>query len=398
MFSIVIPVFNQKEYVQDAIESALAQSFRDHEIIVVDDGSTDGTKAIIDQFGSRVRYIWQANQGLAGARNTGISAAKGELIALLDADDEWRPTYLEQMMSLISENPDAVVFYCMAQCMDADGHDLPQFVGGPPIEPAALYWKLLRADFLIPSTVSFRRKPIVSVGAFDPSLRLCEDWDLWLRLLPAQKFVGSCRCLARYRVHGSSLSTNVEGNHNVTRKVIEKKFGPDDGKTSSWSPEKRRAYGGVYRYQVITLVQRQNNWTRCVPSLRKALEMDPSLAIDLDLFYELALGNQPLGYRGVSEFQGLEKNASQIERLIDDTLDSPELAPIRKKTFGTAFYALGLVSYSFGKSSLSRSCFVRALCNRPELIFDTRLTGDFVRSFIGNNGIKNLKKLIRHPS
>ena len=376
MFSVVIPVFNQKEYIRVAIESALGQSFRDHEIIVVDDGSTDGSKAIIDEFGSRARYIWQENQGLAGARNTGIRAAEGEFVALLDADDQWCPTYLEEMMSLASENPDAVAFYCMAQCMDADGHDLPQFVGGPPVEPAALYWKLLRADFLIPSTVTFRKMLVVEAGCFDASLRSCEDWDLWLRLLPTQKIVGSSRCLVRYRVHGSSLSTNVERMHDVTRKVIEKNFGPDDGKPSGWSPEKRRAYGGVYRYQVITLVQRQNNWNGCVLSLCKALEMDPSLAIDLDLFYELALGTQPFGYRGVSEFRGAEKNAVQLEKLIIDALDSPELASIRKQVFGTAFYALGLVSYSFGKRALSRSYFAKALHNRPELIFDARLTGD----------------------
>ena len=99
--SVVIPNFNHTRYVSEAIQSVLAQAYRSFEIIVVDDGSTDNCREVVSQFGNQVHYIWQENQGLAGARNTAIRAAEGELIALLDADDKWHPSFLEKMVSLM---------------------------------------------------------------------------------------------------------------------------------------------------------------------------------------------------------------------------------------------------------------------------------------------------------
>lgn len=396
MFSVIIPNFNQKAFIRDAIGSVLAQSCPDYEIIVVDDGSTDGSKAVVDEFGPRVRYIRQENQGLAGARNTGIYAAKGELIALLDADDQWRPTYLEEMSRLINAHPDATAFYCMAQCMDVHGHDLPQHVGGPPADPAQLYWKLLRADFIIPSTVIFRGKPIMDAGAFDSSLRQCEDWDLWFRLLPTQKVVGSSSCLVRYRVHGGSLSTDVEGMITVTRRIVEKKFGSEDGAASSWTPEKQRAYGGVYRYQCIMLVQRQNDWEACLPSMVKALQTDPSLALDLDFFYELALGTQPVGYRGASELQGFNRNAAHLQRLMLRASESLSDPAIRKQALGTTYFALGLVSYNWGIRSTFRDYFRKALRYRPDLMLNASLVARYFKSFVRKNWMMQLKDTVGH--
>jgi hypothetical protein len=282
--------------------------------------------------------------------------------------------------------------------MDVDGRDLPQLVGGPPVEPELLYQKLLRANFIIPSTVTFRRKPIVEAGCFDSNLRSCEDWDLWLRLLPTEKIVGAYRSLVRYRVHGSSLSTNVDGMHSAAKKVIEKHFGLDDGKPDEWTPEKRRAHGGVYRYQVITFIQRQNNWDVCVPILKKALMTDPTLAVDLDFFYELALGSQSVGYRGVSELQSLKENADQLEKLIDRACESLDNVSIRRQISGTAFYALGLVFYNLGTRSLSRNYFGKSIYYRPSLILDARLVGNFLKSFLGKGWMKKTRGFVEHST
>lgn len=395
MISVIVPNYNNAYYLGNAIQSILNQTFTDYEIIIVDDGSTDDSKNVVDTFGDRVRYIWQENQGLAGARNTGIRAATGDLIGLLDADDEWCPDYLAQMVALSETHPDALVFYCMAQCMDADGFNLPQFVGGPPVDPKVLYQVLLRANFIIPSTVTFRRNPIVEAGYFDTNLRSCEDWDLWLRLLPMGKIVGTFRNLVRYRVHGSSLSANVDGMHAAARKVIEKHFGMDDGKPDQWTQEKRRAYGGVYRYQIITFIQRQNNWDACVPLLSKALTVDPSLAIDLDFFYELGLGSQQAGFRGTSEVKDLETNAFQLEKIIRVLNDIPDLESLYRKAFGTAEYALGLIAYGFGERSTSRKYFLKGVSYRPELLVNPQLVSDYLKSFIDQSSMSRIKKLIR---
>jgi glycosyltransferase involved in cell wall biosynthesis len=260
LVSVIIPLYNQERYIYGAIQSALNQTYRKCEVIVVDDGSTDNGREEVASFGEQVRYIYQENQGLAGARNTGIRAAKGEFIALLDADDLWLPDFLETMVSLANQNPGAAVYYCCAQGMDELGNDLPQVFGGPPLPPSLIYDSLLRADFLIPSTIIFRRQVVMAAGLFDPSLRSCEDWDLWLRLLPIHVFIGTSACLVRYRLHGSSLTTNLPGMQNAVRAVMEKHFGPDDGQPQLWSREKRRAFGGVYLYHTLTSVQQLNDW------------------------------------------------------------------------------------------------------------------------------------------
>ena len=92
--SVIIPTYNREEYVVKAIDSVLGQKFDDYEFIVVDDGSTDNTKEIVNKYGDMIRYIYQHNSGVSAARNTGIKLAKGEWVAFLDSDDEWRPDYL----------------------------------------------------------------------------------------------------------------------------------------------------------------------------------------------------------------------------------------------------------------------------------------------------------------
>ena len=127
--SVIIPVYNQARYLENAIKSVLIQVFTDYELIVVDDGSTDNCREVVAQFGNRVGYIWQENQGLAAARNTGIEAACGDMIALLDSDDLWLPGFLEKMMQTVSLQPEAVVYCCRARCIDSDGRELPQLLG-----------------------------------------------------------------------------------------------------------------------------------------------------------------------------------------------------------------------------------------------------------------------------
>ncbi len=190
-------------YLGEAVQSVLDQTYRDFEVIVVDDGSSDNCREVAACFGNQIRYIWQANQGLGGARNTGILAADGDLIGLLDADDQWRSTFLETMVSLADQWSDAAIYYCCAQGMDAGGHDVAQDFGGPARKPEEMQDVLLRANFLIPSTVVMRRSTVVQVGLFEQSNRAihgCEDWDLWLRIVPEHRFIGTSDCLSSVSV------------------------------------------------------------------------------------------------------------------------------------------------------------------------------------------------------
>lgn len=398
--SVIIPAYNQALYLDASIQSVRAQTFHDYEIVIVNDGSTDDTASIAQQYGDGVRYLYQENRGLAGARNTGICEARGELVALLDADDLWLPNYLEKMAALADQYPQGAVFYCAARCMDQEGRDLSQSVGYFPIEPADLYRKTLRSNFIIPSTVTMRRSVILQAGYFDQSLRSCEDWDMWLRLLPGgHAFYGIPDMLVRYRIHNSSLSADVSKMQSSTRAVIEKHFGKDDGQYDAWSEDKRIAYGGVYRYEILTSIQRQNNWQGAAERLMKAIQADPALSSDLSFYYELALGSQPIGHRGADgQKLDLPANAKSIQTLLDDLFAGPGDAAVqslRGRIYGTAYRAIGLAAYNTGQFSLCRKAFRKAVQYQPELLVQKWLVGRYLKSFLGNAGRSIIRKLGR---
>jgi glycosyltransferase involved in cell wall biosynthesis len=387
LVSIVIPLYNQSQFVSGAIHSALNQTFKDLEVIVVDDGSTDSGCEVVASFGEKIKYIYQKNQGLAAARNTGIREAQGDFIGLLDADDQWLPNYLETMISLANQHPEASVYYCCAQSMDLSGKNQPQLFGGPALSPDQIYPQLLRANFLIPSTILMRRAAVVAAGLFDQSLRSCEDWDLWLRMLPQHQFYGTSKCLVKYRLHGNSLSTHTSFMQNAIQTVIEKNFGPDDGQPQYWSQEKRRAYGGVYRYRTLTSVNRLNDWNSAASFLTKAFQTDPTLSSDLNFFYDLAHGTQPLGYRNTRYQLDLERNAESILQILFQVFNSAnlsELNKIRNQAFGTAYYAFGLIANITEQFHLCRCYLLKAIGNQPSLTRDIRLLRIFTKSMLGN--------------
>ena len=402
LISVIIPNYNNAHFLGDAIQSVLNQTYQNFEIILVDDGSNDDSQQVVSSFGDRVRYIWQENKGLGGARNTGISAANGEFIGFLDADDQWLPDFLDTMVLLTKENPDAAVFFSNARYMDDHGRDLPQSVGVPSIPPEKIYHALLRANFIIPSTILAKRSVIVEEGLFDQTLKAlhgCEDWDLWLRIAPRYKFIGTPACLVRYRLHGNTFSANPSRMQTAVRTVIEKKFGPDDGQIQKWTPDKRRAFGGVYRYYGLTTILRQDDWQTGADYLRHAIEIDPTLAQDLDLFYDLALGSQPLGHRGTSDHIDLGKNGANLYGLLNSIFSqshSVELKSKRRLAFGTANMALGIIAYNTGQKSSCQRFLLQALYFRPELIRDNRVTGNLIKTLIAPRIIEKLKQ-IRHP-
>lgn len=385
VLSVIIPNFNNAKYLGRAIQSILDQTFTDYEIIVVDDGSTDNSRNVVDAFGNKIRYIWQENKGLGGARNTGVLASNSEFIGLLDADDEWKPTYLEKMMQLVRRHPDAVVYFSGAQGMDAFGNDLPQ-VFGRMITSNMTYHSLLRANFIIPSTVIFRRDVILKVGLFDeknPNLHGCEDWDLWLRLLPSHQFAGTAESLVRYRLHAQTFSANPAHMQDAVKTVIEKNFGADDGKYADWTPEKKRAFAGVYRYCALSSVQKQASWNTATESLCKAFEIDPTLTVDINFFYELAFGSQLPGYRETAYDLDLEQNARQITGMLANIFDATPLpGSLRRRAFATASYAIGLVAYNTSRRDLSARFLTRALVLSPKLLLDRKIVFTLIKSYL----------------
>ncbi|WP_300529453.1 glycosyltransferase family A protein [Maricaulis sp.] len=220
--SVVMPVFNVERYVKAAVESVLAQSFEDFELLIIDDGGTDRSIDICREFiDYRMRIISQKNRGLAGARNTGIRYARAEIIAFLDSDDLWHPDKLARHVEHLREQPQVGVSYSGARLIDDAGHDvgidqLPKLNG---IESKDIY---LRNPVSNGSTPVIRRAALDVIARpsplhpgeqvwFDEHLRQSEDIDCWLRiaLLSNWQFEGIAGALTAYRVNAGGLSANV---------------------------------------------------------------------------------------------------------------------------------------------------------------------------------------------
>ena len=208
--SIIIPTFNRRHFVGDAIDSCLAQTWQNCEVIVVDDGSTDDTASFLrQQYGAQIQYIHQANQGPGIARNRGIAAAKGDFIQFCDADDQLASHKVEICLDYFRRHPEIAVVHTYYQFVASDGItalETPPF----PRFSDDIFCEMLRltgCHILISSTMT-RTAALRDVGGFpdDPQFRSAEDWDLFLRLAAAYRFHGIERKLVYRRMHGNMMS------------------------------------------------------------------------------------------------------------------------------------------------------------------------------------------------
>jgi len=209
--SVIIPVYNGERFIAQAVDSVLNQTYRDFELIVVDDGSTDKTAEILKSYGSQIIYIYQPNRERSAARNTGIRHAQGEYLAFLDADDVWLPHKLQRQVQLLDQASEVGLVYGWAYFIDETGQRvnlsgkemLCSFESGTRVfEP------LLFENVIASPTVMIRRHCIDTVGFFDESMTYTEDWDMWLRIAVHYKVGIINEPLACYRINGDSLLEN----------------------------------------------------------------------------------------------------------------------------------------------------------------------------------------------
>jgi teichuronic acid biosynthesis glycosyltransferase TuaG len=258
LVSIIMPAYNAEKYIAASIESVLAQTYSDWELIVVDDGSTDSTATVVQEFATsdpRVRYIFQENGRLGKARNTGISNSTGRLIAFLDSDDLWLPTKLEVQTRAMAENNADVVYsksYVFSdENIDDETQTLTSSAGkfsGPDF-----FDSLIRYPQIPVLTVLFKRSALDRVGLFEEGKAYhgCEDYDLWLRLARAGLvFYGMPDVLARYRRHGTAMTAMRSNMFKLTLSIVRRYI--DQSGLSEL--EKQRRLTGLYREVVSSLI------------------------------------------------------------------------------------------------------------------------------------------------
>ena len=195
LFSAVCPAFNAEETIAATITSVRGQSVEDLELIIVDDGSTDATAEIIDAHAAqdpRIKPMRQRNGGTAAARNTGVAAASGRFVSLIDNDDVWLPTYLEAVAAAFASAPGAGLAFAEAWTFNdrllrvhrlTTLNDLPPFA--PALGPEQLLTALLQTNFVAASGATAAREALQAAGPFEPAISGSDDWDMWLRIAAA---------------------------------------------------------------------------------------------------------------------------------------------------------------------------------------------------------------------
>jgi glycosyltransferase involved in cell wall biosynthesis len=222
--SVIIPTFNYGRYVGTAVESVLAQTHPDVEVVVVDDGSTDSTASVLVPFGPRIRLIRQSQMGVAAARNRGVRESTGDLLAFLDADDYWHVRKLERQVAAHGSSPNAGLVHCGIQLVDEHGRDSGvRQEGISGLDATSLL--LMESSVLGGGSGALIPRPVFEeAGGFDERMSTSADYDLYVRIASRWPVVLIPDLLVYYRLHGQNMHRNVPAMEHDVMLVLEKAF------------------------------------------------------------------------------------------------------------------------------------------------------------------------------
>lgn len=365
--SVVIPTYNHARYLPDAINSVLAQTFDDWEALIIDDGSTDNTREVAAQFTDpRISYIYQENRGLSGARNTGLAVAQGELIALLDADDQWMPGFLARMVNELNNHPDAAAAYCGFRWMDAGGSPLKQSVL-KVVSPERFREVLLyEGSWLSACAVVVHAAAYRCVGLFDESLRACEDYDMWLRMSASMQFIGVAEVLVYYRRAGTNMSDDVERMSAALSTVLVRHLGFERTLEADQSGNRTIAFSQIY----LMCAQESLASGRPVESAKAIqwlLAHRPDIACSLELWSALACVHQQRGQRGDSITWRADLAWKDLASVLEQLAGTDSAPKQLKRMRAIAHFSLALLNYGQQRHCDARSELFRSYQVSPVL-------------------------------
>jgi glycosyltransferase involved in cell wall biosynthesis len=365
--SVIIATHNRSTLLQTAVESVLAQTYPAIEIIIVDDGSTDDTAAVVAKYAGQVTYIRQANQGVSAARNTGFRASSGEYVNFLDDDDTFLPTKIERQVEMLEAQPEVGLVHCGYQHIDEKGTVLN--VTGTLPEGSVLK-ELVSECFLVTLTPLVRRQCLDEVGLFDESLGYSEDWDLWLRIaLAGYPFACIQEPLCAYRVHQRSKMSHTLRVERGIRAVLDRVFENPD-LPADVLVLRNQIYSGVY-FWIGCQHCAAGRWDDAQRSIVKALGLRPELLAD------------PAGFVDALFKGAMDVRIADPVTLLDDFFQylPPQaecLRPYRSRLVSKAMVALSLRAYAATDITAAKRQLVEAIELYPPLLEQTHDFFDMV--------------------
>lgn len=274
LISVIIPAYNQSNYLGQTLDSVKNQSFDDWECIIINDGSTDNTDEIANryvQYDPRFKYIHQNNMGLSGARNTGLKLSRGSFICFLDSDDTLTPDMLEKTLAYLDNHPSVDIVYGAWDTIDENGRTLSKKKG--PIKCDNLLSYLILTNLFPVHTLLSKRPVFDECGYFDIDLRALEDWDMWLRATCCGfKFGYISDVIAHYRQHASSMTRDVDRLHVNVFRVLDKFFNSYQANDKEILKPYAYIYQLVYMAMLYNIDHRDNDSKECLENAEKLYE------------------------------------------------------------------------------------------------------------------------------
>jgi glycosyltransferase involved in cell wall biosynthesis len=270
LVSVIIPNYNYARFVRQAIDSVMNQTHLNIEIIVVNNGSTDNSLEILEDFGDKIQLVNQENLGQSGARNSGLSKASGDFIAFLDADDTWEPQKIEKQLLLFS--PTTELVYCGIRRFIGNSEtivsiDLPRFGGS--CSTAFVRQPGVSVVLSGESTAIFTRALLEKVGGFDPELNSAAGWDFFRRCSKFTDFDFVPEALTNYRIHDSNMSNDGMTTITDIRKAYEKLF---KDKECAISPKQAHRIIISLEYTFLKTHLKQRNFKAAIEAGLKILK------------------------------------------------------------------------------------------------------------------------------
>lgn len=359
LVSVIIPAYNQGHYLAKTIQSVLDQNYPHLEILVIDDGSTDNTAVVARGFSDpRVRYIYQDNRGLSGARNTGVQHAHGQYLSYLDSDDLFLPEKLSLLVAAIQDNPGAG--FAAGQAIPIDEHDRPigKIFDTPlPEDPEKLLlWNPLHVGSVLVSSEWQQR-----AGFFDETLRSYEDWDMWLRLASLGcPMVYVDQPVSLYRFHREQMTRIGRQMTQATFSVLDKIFSKPD-LPASWRAMHDLAYSNANLRAMAQAYQAQD-YSQAQHYLLEAVRLDPTLLAE----------NSEVLARRLKGLANAPKNKDPLAFLENIYQHLPaELGQLQSRAnadLSQFAVELAFQAYRHKDYGLSRSTIQRALQYQPSWI------------------------------
>ncbi len=353
--SIIIPTYNRSKLLRVALESALAQTYPNIEVIVVDDGSTDDTATVMAQYAGRVTYLKQANQDVAAARNTGIRAASGEYLTFLDDDDLILPTKIARQVHVLDSQPGVGLVHCQFYRANGDGNYLDKM--GLLPEGKVLH-KLVCSNFVWVGAPLVRRHCFDQVGLFDEGIpSATADWDMWLRIAQAgYRFACIQEPLGVYRIHRDSMLSDVARLERGLFTVLEKVFS-NPHLPADVAVLKEQALGEV-RFWISCRYYAAGQWDDARRNLAAALALRPQLLGQPKRFLRL-LRDDALSPRVADPFQFVAGVFDHLPACADG------LQRYRSYLLSQIYARLAMRNYGVGNIAYAKSQLIEAIALDP---------------------------------